>query len=190
VYPWVFGIGWGLVVAIGLGDVLARVAGSRGVPWTALLGHMPLLGGILKANLLARWLDALRLGIDSGLDLPRAIALAAEATGEPALIRDAAAVSDQIARGLPLAGLATRRIPATVTAAMELVSTTGGGGELPRVLYSLGRMYEQRAEDRLRLLPSILTPLFLILIAGGVGLTVAAMFLPMVRLIQSLTGGF
>ena len=136
-----------------------------------------------------RWLDALRLGIGSGLDLPRAMNLAAEATGDTALIRDAAAIANQVARGLPLAGYPTRRIPATVTAAIELVSTTGGGTELPQVIYTLANMYEQQAEHRLRFLPSILLPLFLMLIAGAVGTTVFSMFLPLVKLIQSVSGG-
>jgi type IV pilus assembly protein PilC len=189
VYPWVFGIGWGLVLIVVAGDSLARLIGGRGIPWLAFLSYVPILGGILKSNLLARWLDALRLGIESGLDLPRAMTLAAEATGDAALIRDATAIAGQITRGLPLAGFTTRRIPATVTAAVELVSTTGSGLVLPEVIYSLGQMYEQQAEHRLRLLPSILLPLFIILIAGGVGITVAAMFLPLVKLVQSVSGG-
>jgi type IV pilus assembly protein PilC len=189
VYPWIFGIGWGLVILVAAGDAAARLLGTRGIPWIALLGYVPILGGILKANLLARWLDALRLGVESGLDLPRAMILAAEATGETALIRDAAAVADQVVRGLPLTGFATRRIPATVTAAVEMVSTTGSGLEFPQVIYSLSHMYEEQAEHRLRILPSILLPIYLIVIAGGVGLTITALFLPLVKLIQSVSGG-
>jgi hypothetical protein len=34
---------------------------------------MPLVGPVLKRNLIARWCDAVRLGVEAGLDLPRAI---------------------------------------------------------------------------------------------------------------------
>jgi type II secretory pathway component PulF len=50
-------------------------------------------------------------------------------------------------------------------------------------------MYEQQAEHRLRLMPAILTPLMLILIAGCVSITILSMFLPLVKLIQSVSGG-
>jgi type IV pilus assembly protein PilC len=189
IYPWVFAFGWGLVLLITIGDVIARLVGSRGIPWLGILTYVPLLGAILKANLLARWLDALRLAIESGLDLPRALTLAANATSDAALIRDAALITQQLQAGHPLDGFATARVPATVTAAIELTSNTGSGPELPHIIYSLSHMYEQQAEHRLRILPSILTPLLLILIAGGVGTTIAAMFLPMVRLIQAVSGG-
>jgi type II secretory pathway component PulF len=189
VYPWVLSVGWGVVIVVVVVEGVTRALGVRGIPWLAIMGYVPFLGGILKANLLARWLDALRLGIDSGLDLPRAMTLAAEATGEPSLIHDAAAVSEQLERGLPLAGFATRRIPASVTAAIELASTTGSGSELSSVLVSLSRMYEEQAEHRLRVLPSILTPLSLLLLAAVVCLTIGAMFLPLLKLIQSVSGG-
>jgi type IV pilus assembly protein PilC len=189
VYPWIFGIGWGLVILVAVSDGAARLLGTRGIPWIALLGYVPIIGGILKANLLARWLDGLRLAIESGLDLPRAITLAAEATGETTLIRDAAALADQMARGLPPASFATRRIPATVTAALDMVSNTGSGLELPQVIYSLSTMYGEQAEHRLRILPSILLPIYLFVIAGGVGLTITALFLPLIKLVQSVSGG-
>lgn len=187
IYPWVFAIGWGIVLAVLLGDAVARLAGTRGIPWINLLGQIPLLGGILKANLLARWIDALRLGIEAGLDLPHAMSLAAAATGDAALERDAILLTQRITQGQPLADFHARRIPATVTAAIELATAAGSGADLSSVLYSLGRMYEQQAEHRLRLMPSILTPLLLILIAACVSITILSMFLPLVKLIQSVS---
>lgn len=189
VYPWIFIVGWGVVLLVMIGDAVARATGARGIPWIGLLGHVPLLGAILRANLIARWVDALRLGVESGLDLPRAMELAAAASGEGVLEQEAAALARQVGQGLPISGVYTRRIPATVTAAIELASTSGGGVELPGVLHSLSRMYEQQAEQRLRLLPTILTPILLVVIAGGVSLTIGSMFLPMVKLIQSVSGG-
>ena len=189
IYPWVFAIGWGLVILVLTIDAISRAAGARGIPWVGLLAHVPLLGVILKANLLARWIDALRLGIESGLDLPRAMALAAAAADDAVLENDAALLAQRLTQGLPLSGFHTRRIPETVTAAIELATSAGSGADLPAVLFSLSQMYEQQAEHRLRLLPSILTPLFLIFIACGVGITIGSMFLPMIKLIQSVSSG-
>jgi type IV pilus assembly protein PilC len=186
VYPWIFGVGWAVVLGLAATDVILRLSGSRGIPWVIVLAHVPYLGGILQANLLARWLDALRLGVEAGLALPRAVTLAAEATGEHALVRDAHALSDVLVRGQGLMGFAGRLIPATVPAAMELASQAG---DLPSALRSLSHLYEDHAEHRLRLLPPVLAPIMVMVLAGAVTLTIGAMFLPLVKLIQSVSGG-
>jgi type II secretory pathway component PulF len=189
VYPWIFALGWSLVILTLAIDAVARAANTRGMPWIALLAHVPFLGVILRANLLARWIDALRLGIEAGLDLPRALALAAAASGDTPLEHDANLLAQRLGQGLPLSDFHTRRIPETVTAAIELATAAGSGSDLSSVLYSLSRMYEQQAEQRLRLMPSILTPILLILIAISVSLTIGSMLLPLVNLIKSVSGG-
>jgi type II secretory pathway component PulF len=49
-------------------------------------------------------------------------------------------------------------------------------------------MYQQQAETRLALLPALLTPALIMLIALAIGFAVLAMFMPLVTLIQSITG--
>ncbi|HSU67438.1 MAG TPA: type II secretion system F family protein, partial [Tepidisphaeraceae bacterium] len=55
---------------------------------------MPLIGPVLRSNLVARWCDAARLGVEAGLDLPAAFQLAADATGSPRLSKDSTALID------------------------------------------------------------------------------------------------
>ncbi len=186
VYPLIFAVFWSIVAVIVLTDVLLRAAGGRGIPWFNILTWVPFHGKVLKANMLARWMDSLRVGIEAGLDLPHAIAISADAINEPALTRDSHVLSDIISRGLPLSGYRGHTIPPTIAATIDLAGQTG---DLPAALLSLSRMYEQQAEHRLRALPSILTPLMLMLIGGCVSVTIAAMFFPLLKLIQSVSGG-
>jgi type IV pilus assembly protein PilC len=186
VYPWIFAVGWGITLALLLSDATLRIAAGHGISWVSILSQVPYVGRILRANLLARWVDSLRLGIEAGLDLPRAITLAAEATGEKTLIADAHTLSDTISRGQPLSGYSGRIIPATVASAMELAANAG---DLPSALRSLSHMYEEQSEHGLRLLPPVLAPMLLIILAGAISLTIGAMILPLVKLIQSVSGG-
>ena len=71
-------------------------------------------------------------------------------------------------------------------AAIEL---SARAGDLPSTLATLSRMYQQQAEHRIGLAPMILTPLALVAIALTVVLAICAMFLPLVRLVQSVSGG-
>ena len=67
----------------------------------ALDGHverlvlpLPLVGPVLRANLAARWCDAVRLGTQAGLDLPTAIGLAQDATRSGRLAKDGKAMTE------------------------------------------------------------------------------------------------
>ena len=46
---------------------------------------------------------------------------------------------------------------------------------------------ERQAEHRVRVLPTVITPILLIVMGSTVVTTIAAMFLPLVRLIQSVS---
>ena len=70
--------------------------------------------------------------------------------------------------------------------AIAIASRTG---DLPAALDTLARMYFEQAEQRLHALPAILTPLLFFFIATGFGLTLAAMFMPLIHLIQFLSSG-
>ena len=186
VYPVIFVALWSVVLALALAGVVRWWIGRPGVMGEGALLRMPVVGGVVRANLLSRWIDALRVGVEAGLDLPRAISLAAGATATGRLDREAQQLAEVIGRGEPAAKFQGRMIPATVPAAMELAAKAG---DLPAALATLARMYEQQAEQRLRLVPAVLTPLFMIVIGGAIGLCVVAMFLPLVRLVQSVSGG-
>jgi type IV pilus assembly protein PilC len=186
IYPWICGIVWSLVILVVAVDIGLRQTQGSGIPWLNLCLHVPIVGKILRANTLARWMDSMRIGIEAGLDLPRAIGLASETVGESRLTRDARDLSALIERGSPLLEYRGTVLPITVAAAIELASTSG---DLPTALRSMSSMYAEEAENRLRMLPSILTPMVLMIIGGVVSLNIVAMFLPLVKLIQSVSGG-
>lgn len=166
--------------------VLLRALRLSGQVRDWLLLPLPLVGAIIRRSLLARWCDALRLGIEAGVDLPQAIALAGEAVGSPRLMREGQDFAQMLSRGEPPGNWAVGRlIPPTVPAAIELGSSAG---DLPATLATLTQMYEQQADYRLRLLPTIITPLFVFGLGLVIGTIVIAMFLPLVKLIQSVSG--
>jgi type II secretory pathway component PulF len=153
-----------------------------------VLASLPAIGPILRRGQLARWCDALKIAVEAGLDLPAGLELASQAVGSRPLLRDGLAMADIIRRGGALdAGVALLVIPPAVPAAIGITSRTG---DLPMALATLSRMYAEQAEQRLRALPAIVTPILFVFIATGFGLTLMAMFFPLIRLIQSLTEGF
>ena len=182
-------IGLGLlviVIAAIVAWIVLRMTGRDRAAADLLLLPLPLIGSVLSRNLIARWCDAVRLGVQAGLDLPRAIELAGEAVGSPRLKHDSDDLVQAVQSGQRVDMLAghTRLLPATVPAAMSLSIPNQ---DLAATLGTLSEMYQQQAETRLALLPSLLTPILIILIAITIGFVILALFVPFISLIQAMT---
>ncbi|HEX4055651.1 MAG TPA: type II secretion system F family protein [Tepidisphaeraceae bacterium] len=146
-----------------------------------LLLPMPLIGAVLRRNLISRWCHAVALGVEAGLDLPAAIRLADDATASPRLGADGATLIAALESGQPLSAAHTGKIlPPTVIAAME---SSAIGGDLPVTLRALSQMYEQQAELRLGTIQAVLTPILLVVIGVAVGALMVAMFLPLLSVL-------
>jgi type IV pilus assembly protein PilC len=176
-----------LVIAIG-GPILwalLRVRGRDRAAIDLLVLPLPLVGPALRLNLIARWCDAARIGVDAGLDLPAAIDLAGDAVGSPRLRRDGAALIDQLSAGRPLSGTPVRMLPPTVPAAIELAS---GHHDLPSTLRTLSDLYERQADVRVNAIPAVLTPLLVLFIAASVGLVIVALLMPFASVLNGMGG--
>ena len=151
----------------------------------ALLLPLPLIGPVLKRNLVARWVDALRIGVVAGMDLPGAIEVANDAVASPRLRRDGNVLLGVLQSGGALTAPPQPLwlLPPAVAAAIERASHTG---DLPGTLEVLTQMYQQQAEMRLRMVPLVVTPVLLLIVAASIGFVMAALLLPIFRLIQAI----
>ncbi len=150
---------------------------------------LPLVGPALARNLLARWCDAVRLGVTAGLDLPAAISLAGDAVGSPALSRDGDVLLDALRAGRPADDASVsadlRLMPPTVPTVLALADS---GHDLPAGLGTLSGMFQQQAELRVAMIPTVLTPVFVTFAAVLIGIVVLALFAPLFSLISAVSG--
>jgi type II secretory pathway component PulF len=152
----------------------------------SLMLPMPLIGPVIQRSLVARWCDAVSLGVEAGLDLPSAIDLAAESIDSRALTADGKALVAALSAGQPLTAAPPGQIlPGTVPAAIEMASSRN---DLPLTLRTLSQMYRQRAETRLATVPGILTPFLLIMMGALTAVLAFAMLAPIITLIESISG--
>ncbi len=184
--PLVIGVGGAILLAFLLTPLLRRT-GHDQLAADLFIMPLPMIGPILRRNLIARWCDAVKLGVVGGLDLPRAIELASNAVGSRPLRRDSRAMISAIERGegLDRPELKLAMLPATVTATMELARNQN---DLADTLSTLSEMYQQQAEMRLHLLPAILAPVLMLLTAIVIGFVVLGLFAPLISLIQAVSG--
>lgn len=138
-----------------------------------LLG-IPLIGYILKNNLIARWCDALSLAINAGLDLPAAIDIATDAVSSPACREDGTKMKDAVALGRPIGeGFKGCLLPAAVPMAMDIAQSRGNMAE---TLATFATSHQQRAQQRLAALPAIILPIVYLVMATLFVLLALAMF--------------
>ena len=184
---WMLPIAMGICMAIVLGILVwagLRASGKAQAAVDYLVMPLPLIGPVLRLNLIARWCDALKLGVQSGLDLPAALELASDAVASPLLRLDGQALIQTLESGRSLDEHPRLNVaPETVPAAIHLASHRH---DLPSLLENIAQMYQQQAEFRLVTLQSILSPILLIVLAVLIGGVISALFLPLVSVMRAV----
>ena len=178
----------GVVVGLLLVWRLARGTAAREAVQDTVVSRLPLIGPVIRRSLVARWCDAVGMGVAGGLDLPAAMRLAGDAVGSRRLRRDAETLVARMEAGMPIDGGVAARgdlLPGTVTASIELASQSNS---LPETLGTLAQMYRQQAHARVGMIPAVLTPLLLSVLMVIIAMVILAMFAPFISLIQSMTG--
>ena len=175
-------------LAIGLSATVVIVVASRFTGgWRRLeplLLRVPLVGPVLKWNLLARWCDGVHLGISSGLDLPESIELASDVASSRGLATDGRSLVEALGSGRAMTdAVAFRMMPPLVPAMLQSGSERS---DLVAATASLAQMYQEQAEVRLAVLPAVLSPLMLVVTAVGVGLAIVSALAPMIMALSWL----
>jgi type IV pilus assembly protein PilC len=120
------------------------------------------------------------------MDLPAAISMADDAIGSEKLKSDGNAIVSAVSAGRPITEAKPGKIlPPMVIAAIDLSAKSN---DLPRGLATLSYLYEQQAELRLGLVEVVLTPVMIILIGLMIGALLAAVFAPIISLIDTISG--
>ena len=151
--------------------------------------RIPVVGQIVEKASLARFSGTLGILLDSGVDLPRAVRLASEGAGNRTVEYMLKNVSAQIESGETLseAIASSGAMPSTLAWRVGVGEETG---TLPDSLLRLSRLYASQVDSLVTSLAGILEPVLIIVIGSGVALLVLGMFLPLISVIQGLTGGY
>jgi type II secretory pathway component PulF len=175
-----------LTVALAVASRLLRHTAAHQSLRDNVVMRLPLIGPVVSRSLVARWCDAVRLGVVGGMDLPQAMRTAADAVGSARIRDDAERMAAKLSGGQPLSSSESFSVmPATVPAAIELSTRHGG---LAQTLGTLAHMFQQQAQAKVGVIPAVLTPILLTMLTGIMGFIILAMFLPFVNLLSAISG--
>jgi type IV pilus assembly protein PilC len=149
---------------------------------------IPLFGSIIEKTTIARFTRTLGTLIQAGVPILEAINITRDTTGNEVFSRALGKVHDGIREGESFAGplRATKVVDSLVVNMIDVGEETG---DLDKMLEKVADSYEDEVETMVSSLVSLLEPIMVVVLGGIVGFIVIALFLPLVKLIQGVTGG-
>lgn len=150
----------------------------------AIFISLPLLGPLLHKISLSRFCDSMSDLLDSGISLPKAIDLAAKASGNRVLMRDYNELGKRIREHgcLSEAMMGLKSFPRGVIAWVQVGEEKGGLGEM---FAKASKFMKDDLDYALNIFYATLEPILISIIGIIVGLMVIATLLPISRIAQT-----
>ncbi len=148
---------------------------------------MPIAGQITVKSSVARFTRTLGTLVSAGVPILDAITITKETSGSEVLARALTKVHDSIREGDTFADplRASKVVDGLV---VNMIAVGEETGELDKMLVKIADNYDDEVETLVAALISLLEPIMVAVLGAIVGFIVIALFLPLVSLIQSMTG--
>ena len=174
------------IVLIGLIKLIRMSeAGRYAVDWIKL--RIPIFGTILSKSSVARFTRTLGTLLAAGVPILEAINITRETSGNEVYSRALSEVHDEIREGESFANplRAARICDSIVTNMIDVGEETG---DLDKMLMKIADNYDEEVETLVDGLVSLLEPVMIVVLGAIVGFIVIALFLPLVTLINAVSG--
>jgi len=149
---------------------------------------LPVFGGIIRKTVIARFSRTLGTLISAGVPILEAISITRDTCGNWVYERALNKVHDSIREGESFAG-PLRETKVCDSLVVNMIDVGEETGDLDAMLMKIADNYDEEVDVAVDSLVSLLEPLMVIVLGGMIGTIVVAMFLPMVKMIESLQGG-
>ncbi|MDY5583659.1 MAG: type II secretion system F family protein [Candidatus Merdousia sp.] len=149
---------------------------------------LPKFGDLVMKSTVARFTRTFGTLLASGVPILEALSIT-RGTIKNSVISDALVrVHDRVRDGEPLAApLDQQKIfPTMVTSMVEVGEETG---QLAEMLNRIADNYDEEVDNAVGGITSVIEPIMIVFLAVVVGTIVIALFLPIIQIIQKLTGG-
>jgi general secretion pathway protein F len=182
---------WYLVIAVVVGLVVAarawlRTAAGRARADSVQL-RLPLFGNLTRIIAMSRFSRTLATLLSSGVPLLTAMDIVRNIVGNRTLQEVLEKARDSIREGESIAGPLKRsgEFPPMVC---HMIAVGERTGELEGMLQKVADTYDSQVETQVAALTSLLEPMMIVIMGGGVAFIVAAILLPILQLNSFIKG--
>lgn len=165
---------------------LTRAAHATRAAYERAILAIPLVGRLMRDSIRARFCRGMAFSVESGIPLPEGLRLAADTTASAVAAREAHDIAAGVERGGRVfdACKTTTIIPPMFG---YVIDVSADRNNVSDALSQLAGAYEARAAQTQSLLRVWLGPLAVIAVGGMLGMCIIALFLPMVRMVESVS---
>src|SRR3954470_619795 len=152
-----------------------------------ILLMVPVMGDIVEKSTVARTTRTLGTLVQSGVPILEALNIVRDTAGNAVFERAFSRIYESIREGETIAQpLREARIVDDIV--VNMIDVGEETGDLDTMLNKIADNYDEEVEALVESLVSLLEPLMIVVLGGIIGFIVIALFLPLITLIQKLSG--
>jgi general secretion pathway protein F len=179
---YVVGIVVGVVAGLGIAWVAAWLATAEGrLARDGFMLRMPIFGPLVLMLAVSRFARTLATLLRSGVPLLKAMDIVKNVLDNAKLEAVVETAAASIREGESIAGPLKRsgNFPPIVT---HMIAVGERSGQLEQMLENVARAYDTQVETRVQALTSLLEPLMIVVMGGGVGFIAFAILMPLIQM--------
>jgi general secretion pathway protein F len=176
------GVVVGMLGGTGLAWLLAWLRTPAGrVAKDGFLLKVPVLGSLIRMLAVSRFARTLATLLRSGVPLLKAMEIVKNVLDNAKLEKVIETATGSIREGESIAGPLKRSgdFPPIVT---HMIAVGERSGQLEQMLENVARAYDTQVETRVQALTSLLEPLMIVVMGGGVGFIAFAILMPLIQM--------
>jgi len=155
--------------------------------WDKFKLNVPVIGPVVRKVAIARFTRTLGTLVSSGVPILQALTIVKETAGNVVIGNAVGSVHESVKEGetitAPLEGSGV--FPPMVVSMVDVGEQTGA---LPEMLLRIADSYDEEVDNSVSAMTSLLEPIMIVFLAVIVGSIVVAMFLPLIAMINNLSG--
>lgn len=147
----------------------------------------PVLGKLVRKTVIARFTRTMGTLISAGVPILEAVTITAQTSGNYVFEKALMNVHDSIREGETFA-VPLRESKTCDPIVVNMIDVGEETGEMDAMLLKIADNYDEEVDVAVASLVSLLEPIMVVMLGGMVGTIVVAMFLPMISMLESLSG--
>ena len=159
-------------------------------PGRAVTDHIrvriPVIGGLIRKTSVARFTRTLGTLISAGVPILEAIMITRDTSGNYVYEKALTKVHDSIREGETFAG-PLREAKVCDALVVNMIDVGEETGDLDAMLMKIADNYDEEVDVAVQGMLSLLEPLLVVVLGGIIGTIVLALFLPLVKMIESVS---
>ncbi len=157
--------------------------GRATIDWIFI--RVPVFGSLMKKSTVARFTRTLGTLISAGVPILEAVIITRDTCGNWVYERALGKVHDSIREGETFAG-PLRETKVCDGIVVNMIDVGEETGDMDSMLMKIADNYDEEVDVAVSSLVKLLEPMMVVILGGVIGTIVVAMFLPMIKMIESL----